>query len=160
MNTSVIAQDRLLYTGAYNGKIYLQDAANTTADASETSPGAISAYWRSGWIDAESMLSMKYIQYFDVNFSTQTDGSFEFGYGFDFNQDRNVFTVDMQAPGAKYDQATYDVDVYGGLSDTTKLLHSKGNGKFFQYLIRHNTATESFKFNGFEIPIKKQQESF
>lgn len=154
MNASVIAQDYLLYSGAYDGKIYLQDAA-VTADASETSPGKIDSYWKSGWLSSSSILNSKSVKYCDMNFSTQVSGVFDFSVGYDFDSDRISVPVDMQAAGGKYDQSTYDVDSYGGLSDKTRIEHLKGNGKFFQFKVRHNSSTEAFSFNGFEVPIKE-----
>lgn len=154
MNTSTIAQDRVLYTGAYDGKIYKQDVASTYTDASESSPGTISAYWRSGWNDAENMLLGKVIPYVDLNFRTQTLGTFDFGYGFNFSADRKVESIDMSIPGAMYGSAVYGVDIYGGQSDTPKLIHLKGYGKYFQFLLRNQNPSQAFQFNGMEFPVK------
>lgn len=155
MNDAVLAQDRVLYTGGYDGIIYQQDVAATYTDASETAPGAISAYWRSGWMDFEDMLNRKSIPYVQTNFKTQSSGTFDFGYGYDFSPDRAVASVNMVTTGAKYDSAKYDVDVYGGQSDITRFNFMKGNGKYYQFLVRHNGTTEGFYFNGIEIPVKE-----
>jgi hypothetical protein len=87
MNTAIIAQDRIPYCGAYDGKLYKMDVASTYTDASE-SAGTISAYWRSGWMDFQNMIQEKGVLYVDLNFSTQSTGTFEFAHGFDFSQDR------------------------------------------------------------------------
>lgn len=154
MNTAVLAQDRVLYAGAYDGKIYKQDVASTYTDASETSPGAISAYWRSGWLDIETMLDSKVPPYAELNFVSQASGTFEFGYGFDFSADRRIVPISMVTPGALYGAAIYGVDVYGGQSDKMKFVHMKGQGQHFQFLLRNMNPSEGFAFNGMEIPIK------
>src|SRR3990167_8604029 len=79
MNVLTMAQNGTIYGGAYDGKIYEMDKASTFTDASATSPGAISGYWRSGWLDVDSMLQTKNIPYIEVNLVSQTAGTFEFG---------------------------------------------------------------------------------
>lgn len=157
MNATVLAQDRVAYGGSYAGKLYKLDDSTTNNDASETSPGAVSAYWRTGWLDLLNMINTKNFPYVDTNFSTQSIGTFDFGYGFDFSQDRATVSIDMQATGGIYGQAIYGTDVYGGIADRSKLLFAKGNGKFVQFLIRNANQSQAFSFNGFEVPIKPDQ---
>lgn len=154
MNCACIAQDRVAYGGAYDGKIYRLDNTAAFSDASETSPGAIDGYLQSGWLDLESMINSKSFPYVELNFATQNTGTFDFSYGFDFSSNRKTESISMVGPGAKYGSAIYGVDVYGGQSDRSKIIIMKGNGKFFQYRIRHNSASEGFGFNRMEIPIK------
>lgn len=154
MNTSTIAQDYLLKTGAYDGKIYNQDTSNVFADASETSPGAINAYWRTGWVGFESIILKKHIPYTTVNYTTQTSGNFTFAIGFDFDQDRKSFSIDMQPGGGKYGSAIYGTGTYGGISEKLKLLFIKGGGKFTQFLVKHVDSVAGFKFSGFELAKK------
>lgn len=154
MNCAALMQDRVLYAGAYDGKLYKQDQAATYTDASETSPGAISAYWRSGWIDLGQMIQSKSLPYTDLNYVTQTLGTFEFGYGFDFSEDRAITSIDMRSSGDLWDQATWDSGEFGYFADSTKLVFCKGSGKFFQFLIRNKNASEPFAFNGFDVPVK------
>lgn len=154
MNDAVLAKDYLLYTGSYAGKIYLQDAATTYADASEASPGTINAFWRSGWMDIETMLEGKTFPCVELNYKTQATGNFNFSYGFDFSEDRHTEPVSMTSPGAKYDAAMYDVDVYGGQTDRPHFIHTKGRGKFLQWRIQHTGTIEPLYFNGLEMPVK------
>ena len=153
MNCAAIAQDYLLYTGAYDGKIYKQDDSTVFTDASESS-AAINSYWRTGWQAYDDFILDKIINYVDLNFSTQTVGQFKFGVGFDFESDRKLIDIDMQSPGAQYGAGIYDLDVYGGLSDTTKIEFIKGRGKFLQFLIKENGGLAKLKFNGFMATIK------
>jgi len=152
MNVSSILQDRLLYGGAYDGKIYKQDVAATYTDASESS-AAINAFWRSGWMDAGSMVNTKFIPYVDLNFQTQTSGTFTYAYGFDNSSDRRTESVSMQSNSAVYGTATYGVSVFGGETDKSRLIHMKGNGKFYQWLLKNNNTGEAFGFNRMEIPV-------
>lgn len=153
MNSTVIARERTAYSGAYDGKLYQMDVASTYTDASESS-GAISSYWRTGWMDFQNMIQQKGVLYVDLNFSTQSSGTFEFSHGFDFSQDRKIQTINMQAPGGLYGSAIYGIDVYGGVADDSKLLFLKGRGKFIQFLVRNKNSGQALSFNGFEIPIK------
>lgn len=154
MNVLTLAKDRTAYGGAYDGKVYEQDKASTYTDASESSAN-INAYWRSGWNDMQSMINAKIIPYADLNFSVQSSGSFEYGYGFDFSQDRKIETISMAVTGGLYGVAQYGVDRYGNNTDRPKLIHMKGFGKFYQYLIRHRGEAQAFSFNGMEIPVKQ-----
>lgn len=154
MNTAVIAKDYLLYAGAYDGKIYKQDVDGTNDDASETSPGAINAYWRTGWYDLESMINMKNIPYVDVNFTSQNAGTFDFGYAYDFAFDPTVQPVSMLSLGDKWDSMVWDTGVWGNFTDKSKMLFIKGRGKFVQFFIRNQNVGETLSFNGFEVPAK------
>lgn len=154
MNAAAILQDRLLYVGAYDGKIYKQDVASTYTDASESS-GAINAFWRSGWMDSGAMVNTKVIPYVDLNFQTQSSGTFIYGYGYDFSSDRKTESVSMVGDADVYGTGVYGVAVFGGQSDKAKLIHMKGNGKFSQYLLKNANSGEGFGFNRMEIPVKE-----
>lgn len=154
MNASVMAQDNLLYTGAYDGKIYKQDVDSLYTDASETSPGAINAFWKSGWYDVETMTQMKNVPYVDVNFTTQTTGNFDFGLTYDFITQPSVQTISMQSPGDKWKSLLWDSGMWGDLSDRSKILFTKGRGKFVQFFVRNQNQGENISFNGFEVPMK------
>lgn len=157
MNQIVLAQDRTIYGGAYDGKLYEMDKSSTFTDASETTT-AISAYWRSGWHDLESMIQQKYAPYVDINFKAQTTGTYEYGYGFDFVSDSKISSRSMQAPGSQWDQFLWDVGRWGGQTDLTSLIFMKGRGKFIQFLLRNKNDNEQLQINGLEIPIKKGKE--
>ena len=154
MNVLCMAANRIAYGAAYDGKIYKLDDSTKTVDDSETSPGAINAFFRTGWKDMKEMLLAKNFPYVDLNFKTQNTGTFDFGYGFDFSSDRSIVTIDMLSAGGKFGTAVFGVDTYGGTTDKTKLTFTKGNGKFVQFLFRNNNASQAFTFNGMEIPIK------
>lgn len=154
MNVSAIVQDRLLYAGAYDGKLYKQDVAATNSDASE-SVTTIDAFWRSGWLDMQAMVNTKVIPYVDLNFQTQGSGTFQYSYGFDFSQDRKTQVVDMAGDADVYGTGVYGVAMFGGSTDKSKMVHMKGNGKFFQYRLRNANSGEALGFNRMEVVVKQ-----
>ena len=154
MNVSAIMQDRYPYAGAYDGKVYQQDKSGTTNDASESS-AAVNSFWRSGWLNMGEMIKTKHVQYSDLNFPVQSSGTFIYAYGYDFSSDRKSETISLTGNADVYGTGVYGVAHFGGQSDRTKMIHMKGNGKFFQYLVKNANAGEAFSFNGMEIPIKE-----
>lgn len=152
MNVSCIAQNRLLYAGGYDGKIYRQDAPSVYLDNSETST-TIDAFWRSGWYGFEKEILSKTGLYADLNFTTQSSGSFEFSYGFDFSEDRRTEIISMAAVGDVYGTGIYGTSVFGGQTDRMTLRHMGGAGKFFQFAIRNRNASQQFAFNGAVIAM-------
>lgn len=156
MNVGAIAQDRVPYCGAYDGKVYKMDVAGTFTDASEASPGAINSYWKSGWYDVESMILSKHIPYADVNFTNQTTGTMEFGVSYDFATSPSTIAIAMSSPGALWNQGVWNIGIWGGQSDRSKLVFFKGRGKFVQFFIRNQNASENLQFNGFEVPVKPE----
>lgn len=154
MNVAVLAQDRIAYGGSYAGVLYKQDVANTYTDASETSPGAINAYWKTGWYDLEAMIQDKSIPYVDVNFATQSSGNFDFGYGYDFVTSPKITSIRMPGPGNVWGGFQWGIGSWGGNSDRSKMVFTKGRGKFVQFFIRNQNPSEALSFNGFEVPVK------
>jgi hypothetical protein len=154
MNCASIMQDRTIYAGAYDGKVYQMDDPDTVDDASETTT-AVTAYWRSGWMDMEQMIQLKYIPYADINFKTSvtSSSSFQFSYGYDFNIDQKEVSISMVQTGSLYDTALYDTDTYGGISDKTKLSFMKGRGKFFQYKLQNSATEQFFQINRLALPV-------
>lgn len=153
MNAAMIMRDRVIYAGSYAGKVYEINDPDTTDDASE-SGAAVDGYWRSGWMDMGEMINMKHIPYVDLNFTTQDSGTFEFSYGFDFDSDRNTLSISMQGLSSLWDSATWDISLWGGTTDKTKMQHLKGNGKFIQFKIRNENEDQSLQFNRLAFPAK------
>lgn len=160
MNCSAMIQNRLAYAGGYDGKIYLQDAASTYVDNSETTT-AINAYWRSGWMDFGTTIETKNVPYSVLCYTTQVSGTFNYSYGYDFNQDQSSSDpISMQASGSVWDSFLWDVGAWGTNSDATSLVNMAGNGKFFQHAVRNGNSGEPFMFNGIEIPIEQNAPHF
>ena len=155
MNVSSFTADRVIYGGAYDGKIYKLDDSSTANDASETRP-TINAFWRSGWMDYSTTLEAKTPQYVDLVFNGGLDVHFDFGYGFDFNLDRVIESVTFDS-GSEWDSGFWDSMTWGGNNNSSKLIQMQGSGKFFQYLIKHSNSEEVFAFNGIEIGINRNE---
>ena len=155
MNVVTMAQDRRIFAGGYDGKLYELDDADEMDDASESTT-IVTSYWRSGWIDYGEMINQKSIPYMDINFKTSdVDGSaFTLDYGFDFNVDQKQASVSLEQGGTLYGTGIYDTDVYGGVTDRTKLEFTKGHGKFFQFKLTHARTGETFQINRVALPVK------
>ena len=152
MNVASVISDRYIYAGAYDGKVYLLDDQTTFNDASESTP-TISAYFRSGWNDMDEMINSKHVPYSDFNFKTQTTGNFTFTYGYNFDSDRHSVQFNMQEAGAQWDSGTWDISKWSGKTDQTKITHMKGNGKFFQYMLKNANSGEQFQINRIAFPV-------
>lgn len=153
-NAFTKTQAGVLYMGAYDGKIYKQDVANTYSDASE-SAGIIDAVWRSGWLPAGSLKLTKHPSTIQVIFITQTAGTLYIGYGFDYNTDKIIETKSMQAPGAIWDTDQWDVGLWGGQSDFFKTVFVKGRGNLFEFSLGNALLNQTFQIHGLSIGAKK-----
>lgn len=154
-NALTKTQAGALYMGAYDGKIYKQDVTNTYSDASETSPGAIDAYWRSGWLSAGTLKTTKNPSTMQVVFITQTVGVLSVGYGFDYNVDKIIESKSMQEPGGLWDVDFWDIGTFGGQSDFYKTVFIKGRGNLFEFSLGNNLANQTFQIHGLSIGSKK-----
>lgn len=155
-NAATRTQSGTLYTGHYDGKIYKQDVLSIYSDASETSPGAIDALWQSGWGIHKSIERSVQLARLNVAFISQTTGSLQISYGFNFNSNQFNVDVDMQAPGqAVYDTAIYDTDIYGGQSDITRRILIRGRGNNFQVSLGNKVAAQTFKIHGYTLSGKE-----
>lgn len=155
MNVSALTSDRVIYGGAYNGKIYKMDDSSKTSDDSE-SAGNINAFWRSGWFDFSDALEAKTPQYACLIYNSTSSVNFAFAYGFDFNEDRTNELISF-TPGGAWDSGLWDSMEWGGNNNSTFSLQMKGSGKFMQYVIKHNNSSESFIFNGIEMGVNKNE---
>lgn len=152
INASVFAQDRTIYGGGYDGKIYKFDVSGKYSDDSNGG-SAIDAYWETGWFDYGDALAYKYINYVDLNYSTQTSGVGFFTTGFNFTKDVDSQYFDLGASGGLWDVDSWDVMTFGELSDCSSLLFVRGNGKYIQHKIQNKNIDEPFYFNGFSQSV-------
>jgi len=156
MNVSTTVSDRLTYMGAYDGKIYKQDDSSATNDASESSP-AISAYWRSGWLDMDEMLISKTIANIKLCFTSRSSGYMTFSYGYDFSSDRKTELIDMASSVFTLGTSLLGTGILGEFSEGLKLLHMSGSGSFFQYLIKNANSGEKLSFNRISATARTEQ---
>jgi hypothetical protein len=125
------------YTGHYAGIIYKQDVSSLTTDASESSNN-IDSYWMTGWKKFGSYEKNKSVQEAYISYVTQTQGTINFSWGYDFNSLQKNVVIDEIIPGDVYDQGIYDVSVFGGQTDQISRIIPIGNGQVFQYRVRNN----------------------
>lgn len=154
-NIATLHQNGVMYMGSYDGKIYKQDVSGTYADASEASPGAIDALWRSGWNTQKSLQQSIHPFKLNIALLSQTTGNLRVGYGFDFSTDQISQDVDMKAPGGLWDQAQWDIDLWGYQSDIVRSIFTIGRGNAFQISIGNLVASQAFIVHGFTVAGNK-----
>jgi hypothetical protein len=132
-NVSAKDNNNTVYLGGYNGKIYNPDVAATYADASESSPGTIAAYWRSGWMNFNTPEEIMQVRRFVAQYLTKASGTVNVNYGFDFVPDGYNFTF-AQTPVA--------AEVI--TSKRQELVH---RGNFFQFKIGSSSSTIDMAIN-------------
>ncbi len=116
-----------IFLGGYNGKIYSPSVAATYADASESSPGTITSYWRSGWLNLNTPEEIMQVRRFVAQFMTRTSGTVNVSYGFDFVADGYSFTFNQAPTASELIQ-----------SKRQELVH---RGNFFQFKIGGSSST-------------------
>lgn len=154
-NSAATTQSGKLYTGHYDGKIYLQDVESVYTQASETSPGAIDSYWSSNWKSFGSLSASFHPFRISACFPSQTAGSLILGYGYDFSGDIYSESLNMQSNGGLWDNFLWDVGSWGTQSDVVKHVYAKGRGINFQASFSNKIQGQSFRVNGFNLQLKK-----
>lgn len=124
---NVVGYDHLNnpYLGDYAGFIYRPDISTQYRDDS-TSPGTITAFWRSGWMNPSHSPEIVQVRKMTVNYKTKASGSLTVNYGFDFTADSASFTL-AQAPASS--------EAFTSLGSMLT-----GRGNFFQFKIGQSSA--------------------
>ncbi len=154
-NIFCILQNRRLFGGHYNGKIYEKFKAIQFVDDSETSPGAINAYWRTPYsglgADIDATVHPLYL---DVVALTETASSLDINYGFDFISPSLGGTFSLIALGSLWDVALWDVDVWGGQNATVLKQFVSGRGNLFSFRLSNATASQGFTVQGASVRLR------
>jgi hypothetical protein len=127
VNTTGIDNQQRIYMGGTDGFIYLPAQAATYADASESSPGTIAAFWRSGWINPANSEEGVQIGKITANYRTKASGSITVNYGFDFIADSKSFTLSQTATSSEV------------LTSRSSVLTGRGN--YFQFKVGISSST-------------------
>lgn len=143
-NVACLVQNRRLFTGHYNGKLFEQNKAATYTDASETSPGAIDAYWQTPALRLSTLSGRIWPYWIDFACLSESVGNLTVSYGFNFLTDQKSSTVSLVASSSKWDSAQWDVDVWGGQTSIRRRVHTLGNGENFNIKLRNNSASQGF----------------
>lgn len=148
-----MAQNRRLFTGHYNGKLYEQDKSGKYTDDSE-SGGVIDAYWRWPWMKGTGLSETIHPIWADFAFDTETAGTVDISYGFNFTGDQVTQTVSIQAAGGLWDSAVWGTDVWGGQTSTVQRVTVQGRGNTYNMRIRHNGTQAGFTFQGASLSLR------
>ncbi len=154
-NVLAVVQNRRLFAGHYNGKLYEKLKATIFSDASETSPGAIDGHWRTPFKNAGSGLDTTiHPLYLSVAALTETASTLDISYGFDFTGQQTIQTFSLAAVGGKWDVDLWDVGVWGGQNATILRMFVKGRGNLFSMKIRNATASQGFTVQGGSVRLR------
>lgn len=78
-------------------------------------------------------------------------------YGFDFAADQTTESFSLQASGAQWDVAQWDVDSFGGQTATIKRMFVSGRGNVFSPKIRNAENNNGFTFQGMTIQLRSDR---
>jgi len=156
-NVAGLVQNRRLFTGHYNGKLFEQDKVATYTDASESSPSAIDAYWQTPWLNAGALSKTIHPVYVDVACLSETDSNLTVGHGFDFATDQKTTSVSLVSGQAQWDVAEWDVAQWGGQSSIIRRVAVVGRGNNFSLRFRNPSASEAFTVQGVSIQLRGDQ---
>jgi hypothetical protein len=135
MNTVTRIDNGAVYMGGTDGFLYKPDMAATYADASESSPGTITAYWRSGWLNPGVLDQIAQVQKLTLMFKTKASGSITIYYGFDYIPDTKNFTISQTATSTET------------RSQRSSMLTGRGN--VVQFKIQQSSSTIDSEVTGY-----------
>lgn len=154
-NVFTTVQNRRLFAGHYNGKLFEKLKATVFSDASEASPGAIDAYWRTPFSGFTTEIDVTiHPIYVDVVALTETASTLDISYGFDFTSPSTTQQFSLQAVGGTWDSSLWDAAVWGGQNSTVLTQFILGHGNLFSYKMRNATASQGFTVQGSTLRIK------
>jgi hypothetical protein len=153
VNVAAIARGRTLYGGHYDGKVYQKDVANTYSDSSEASPGAIDAFFQTNW-RSTGISDIVHPRWIDAVVLTQTSGTFDIEYGFDFSSSLTAQTFSMQGAGDQWGQFLWGVGRWGGQTSVSRRAFTAGRGNVMSARFRNANAGEAFQFQGATIYLR------
>lgn len=157
-NVSCIVQNRRLFSGHYDGKLYEKLKAGVYSDDSETSPGAIDAYWRTPFKNLGNGLDMTiHPLYASVSALTETSSTIELSYGYDFIPNFSTETFSIIATGGRWDSGTWDSSLWGGQNATIVRQFIFGRGNLFSFQMRNATASQPYTVQGASIRLRPDQ---
>lgn len=154
-NVLGLVQNRRLFMGHYNGKLFEKLKSTIFSDASETTPGAIDAYWRIPFTGLTTEIDVTvHPFYIDVVALTETASTLDVSYGFDFTGVQTTQQFSLQAVGGVWDTAIWDVDVWGGQNATVLQQFVLGRGNLFSFKMRNATASQGYTVQGSTVRLK------
>jgi len=154
-NVTALVQGRDFYCGHYDGKIYKKDVASTYTDASETSPGAIDAFWQTGWIPGKGASDVIHPRWIDTVVAGQgVATNYDISYGFDFSSNTKSESQSQQSLGSLWGNFQWGAGVWGGSTSRINRTMLYGRGNVFQARFRNRNASEAFQFQGATLYLR------
>lgn len=153
-NVLATVQNRRLFAGHYNGKIYEKEVSSTSSDASETSPGAIDGHWRTPFKNLGGLDTTIHPLYISVAALNETSGTLDISYGFDFTSAQTTNSYSLQAVGSQWDVDLWDVGVWGGQNAIILRNFTYGRGNLFSMMFRNATASQGYTIQGASLRLR------
>lgn len=147
-------QNRRMFAGHYDGKVYEKYVSLVFSDASTASPGAINAYWRSPFKNLGGLDTTIDPLYFTVAALSETATVLTLSYGFDFASQASSQSTSITAVGSLWDVALWDVGIWGGQNALTVRMYVAGRGNLFSLTISNAVTTQPFTIQGVSIRLK------
>lgn len=153
-NVYALIQNRRVFAGQYDGKVYEKEVSTTSSDASETSPGAIDGYWRTPFRNSGGLDDTIHPHYLTVAALNESATVLELSYGFDFTSGQTTQNFSLAAVGGLWDTAVWDVDTWGGSSAVAPRMFVQGRGNLFSFKMRNATASQGFTIQGASVRLR------
>lgn len=154
-NTMNLVQNRRLFAGHYDGKMYEKLKSTIFSDASEASPGIIDAYWRSPFRSlGEGIDVVVQPHYLNIVALTESTSTLDSSYGFDFTSPSTTQIFSLIATGSLWDVSQWDVGVWGGQNATVLRQFVLGRGNLFSFRLRNANAAQGFTVQGCSIRMR------
>ena len=154
-NVFAMVQNRRLFAGHYDGKLYEKLKSTIFSDASETSPGVIDGYWRTPFKNTEQGLDTTvHPLYINVAALSESASTLDISYGFDFTGVQTTQTFSLAAAGGLWDTAVWDTDVWGGQNAIILRIFTGGRGNLFSFKMRNATASQGYTVQGASVRLR------
>lgn len=135
MNVVGFDESRNVYLGGYDGTIYKPDQVGAYFDASEgnSTTGAITAYWKSGWIVPDQINQITQVNKITTVIDYKAVSNLVMYYGFDGTS----ASINYNIPQARVGSAVY-------VENTTR---TAGRGNSFQFQVYLSSGTVDFSLH-------------
>lgn len=154
-NILMTVQNRRLFAGHYNGKLYEKLKNTVFSDASETSPGVIDGYWRISFKNkGDGLDTTIHPLYTSISVLSETASTLDVSYGFDFTGVQTTQQFSLAAMGGLWDVALWDVDVWGGQNAIILRQFNYGRGNLFSFRMRNATASQGYTVQGASVRLR------
>lgn len=154
-NLMTIVQNRRLFAGHYNGKLFEKLKATVFSDASETSPGAIDGYWRTPFRNlGKGLDTTVHPHYISIAALSESASTLDVSYGFDFTGAQTTQTFSLAAVGGLWDQAQWDAAVWGGQNAIILRNFVLGRGNLVSFKFRNATASQGYTLQGASVRLR------